>query len=159
MVVDARRRAKSRACRQPEAGVTLIEMMVVLVIIAIVAAIVVPNVIGRPDEARATVARTDIRAIGSALELFRLDNRAYPTTTQGLAALVERPLSPPEPANWAEGGYLGALPQDPWGHDYIYASPGAGGAGYDLVTLGADGQVGGEGVNADIAHGEAIVAN
>ena len=159
MTTDVRRAVPSRARRPPEAGVTLIEMMVVLVIIAIVAAVVVPNVIGRPDEARATVARTDIRAIGSALELYRLDNRAYPTTTQGLAALVERPLAPPEPPNWADGGYLGALPQDPWGHDYIYASPGAGGAAYDLVTLGADGQVGGEGVDADIAHGEATVAN
>ena len=159
MATAEQRRIWFRYRRQPEAGVTLIEMMVVLVIIAIVAAIVVPNVIGRPDEARATVARTDIRAIGSALELYRLDNRTYPTTTQGLAALVERPLAPPEPTNWADGGYLGALPQDPWGHNYIYASPGAGGAGYDLVTLGADGQVGGEGVDADIAHGEAVVAN
>lgn len=159
MAAAEQRRTWFRYRRQPEAGVTLIEMMVVLVIIAIVAAIVVPNVIGRPDEARATVARTDIRAIGSALELYRLDNRTYPTTTQGLAALVERPLAPPEPTNWADGGYLGALPQDPWGHNYIYASPGAGGAGYDLVTLGADGQVGGEGVDADIAHGEAVVAN
>ncbi len=159
MAAHNRRLLPSRFRRQPEAGVTLIEMMVVLVIIAIVAAIVVPNVIGRPDEARATIAKTDIRAIGSALELYRLDNRTYPTTTQGLAALVERPLTPPEPANWAEGGYLGALPQDPWGHDYIYASPGASGASYDLVSLGADGQVGGEGVDADIAHGEAIVAN
>lgn len=148
-----------RQRRGPDAGVTLIEMMVVLVIIAIVAAIVVPNVIGRPDEARVTVAQTDIRSIGSALELYRLDNRAYPTTSQGLAALVERPVSPPEPPNWVEGGYLDALPQDPWGNAYVYASPGSDDAGFDLVSLGADGQSGGEGPGADIAHGQAVVAN
>lgn len=153
------RGAGRRAQRSPEAGVTLIEMMVVLVIIAIVAAIVVPNVIGRPDEARAAVARTDIRAIGSALELYRLDNRTYPTTSQGLAALVERPVAPPEPPGWAEGGYLDAVPQDPWGGAYVYASPGRDGAGFELVTLGADGAPGGEGVDADIAHGQAVVAN
>ena len=148
-----------RRLRRKDAGVTLIEMMVVLVIIAIVAAIVVPNVVGRPDEARVAVARTDIRAIGSALELYRLDNRTYPTTSQGLAALVERPTAPPEPASWAEGGYLGALPQDPWGQDYVYLSPGRDGAGFELVSLGADGQAGGDGTAADVAHGQALVAN
>ena len=152
-------RPRRKAGRRPDSGVTLIEMMVVLVIIAIVAAIVVPNVIGRPDEARMTVASTDIRSIGSALELYRLDNRAYPTTSQGLAALVERPTSPPEPPNWVEGGYLETLPRDPWGNDYVYLSPGRDGSGYELVSLGADGQVGGEGTNADIARGQAIVAN
>lgn len=145
--------------RAREAGVTLIEMMVVLVIIAIVAAIVVPNVVGRPDEARVTVARTDIRSIGSALELYRLDNRAYPTTSQGLAALVERPVAPPEPPNWAAGGYLDAVPQDPWGNAYAYEAPGAEGAGFALVSLGSDGQAGGDGTGADIAHGQAVVAN
>ena len=148
-----------KAGRRPDSGVTLIEMMVVLVIIAIVAAIVVPNVIGRPDEARMTVASTDIRSIGSALELYRLDNRTYPTTSQGLAALVERPTSPPEPPNWVEGGYLEALPRDPWGNDYVYLSPGRDGSGYELVSLGADGQAGGDGTNADIARGQAVVAN
>lgn len=148
-----------RLRRHPDAGVTLIEMMVVLVIIAIVAAVVVPNVIGRPDEARVTVATTDIRSIGSALELYRLDNRDYPTTSQGLAALVERPISPPEPPNWVEGGYLETLPRDPWGNDYIYLSPGRDGSGYELVSLGADGQVGGDGPDADIARGQVLVAN
>ncbi len=148
-----------RAKRIPDAGVTLIEMMVVLVIIAIVAAIVVPNVIGRPDEARATVAQTDIRSIGSALELYRLDNRAYPTSSQGLAALVERPLVPPEPPNWVAGGYLDAVPQDPWGNDYLYASPGRDGSGYELVSLGADSEVGGEGPDADIANGVTLGSN
>jgi general secretion pathway protein G len=139
--------------RDGEAGVTLIEMMVVLVIIAIVAAIVVPNVIGRPDEARATVARTDIRAIGSALELYRLDNRAYPTTAQGLAALAAPPEVPPEPVSWPAGGYLDAVPTDPWGNPYAYSSPGAGGSGFDLASLGSDGQPGGDGAAADILHG------
>jgi len=153
------RQVRRRGLRRGDAGVTLIEMMVVLVIIAIVAAIVVPNVIGRPDEARAAVAQTDIRAIGSALELYRLDNRAYPTTSQGLAALVEAPTSPPAPGNWVEGGYLDGLPQDPWGNDYLYLSPGAGNAGFELVSLGADGQTGGDGTSADIAHGQSVVSN
>jgi general secretion pathway protein G len=152
-------RPRRKARRRPDAGVTLIEMMVVLVIIAIVAAIVVPNVIGRPDEARVTVASTDIRSIGSALELYRLDNRSYPTTSQGLSALVERPTSPPEPPNWVEGGYLETLPRDPWGNDYVYLSPGRDGSGYELVSFGADGQAGGDGTNADIARGQAVVAN
>lgn len=140
--------------RTPDAGVTLIEMMVVLVIIALVAAIIVPNVIGRPDEARVAVAQTDIRAIGSALELYRLDNQTYPTTSQGLQALAARPTSPPEPRNWVVGGYLPQLPVDPWGNEYLYRSPGDTG-GFDLITLGADGAPGGEGPAADIAHGQA----
>lgn len=137
--------------RQPDAGVTLIEMIVVLVIIGLVAAMVVPNVIGRPDEARVTVAQSDIRSIASALELYRLDNRTYPTTTQGLDALVTKPVAPPEPPNWVADGYLAALPSDPWGNPYLYRSPGDTGA-YDLVSLGADGQLGGDGVDADISE-------
>ncbi|WP_259946219.1 type II secretion system major pseudopilin GspG [Jannaschia sp. W003] len=127
-------------------------MMVVLAIIALVAALVVPNVIGRPDEARVTVARTDLRTIASALELYRLDNRAYPSTGQGLAALAVRPVQPPEPPNWVAGGYLPAVPEDPWGNAYLYRAPGEAGP-FDLVSLGADGAPGGEGVDADIAHG------
>lgn len=142
----------ARPRRDGEAGVTLIEMMVVLVIIAVVAAMVVPNVIGRPDEARVTVARNDLRSIAGALEIYRLDNRTYPSTAQGLAALVERPRVPPEPVNWASGGYLSAMPQDPWGTPYLYRFPGESGS-FDLITLGADGQAGGEGVDADIVHG------
>jgi len=141
----------------PEAGVTLIEMMVVLVIIAVVAAMVVPNVIGRPGEARVTVAQTDIRSIASALELYRLDNRAYPTTSQGLEALVRKPSSAPVPAHWADGGYVIDLPRDPWDNAYVYRSPGNSG-GYDLVSLGADGRPGGEGVDADIARSNFDVA-
>ncbi len=142
--------------RSATAGVTLIEMMVVLVIIAMVAAVVVPNVIGRPDEARVAVARTDIRAIGSALELYRLDNRDYPTSAQGLEALVTRPIAPPQPANWSADGYLEAVPVDPWGNAYIYRSPGADG-GFELVSLGSDAQPGGDGTAGDIGHGQAVV--
>ncbi len=144
--------------RRADAGVTLIETMVVLVIIAVVAAIIVPNVIGRPDEARVAVAQTDIRSIASALELYRLDNRTYPTSSQGLDALVNKPGSAPVPDNWVEGGYLAALPADPWGTAYLYRSPGDAG-GFDLISMGADGQPGGDGVNADIAHGSAVVTN
>ncbi len=145
---------RARSHRRPdrrdgEAGVTLLEMMVVLVIIAIVAVMVVPNVIGRPDEARVTVATADIRTIGGALEIYRLDNRSYPTTAQGLEALVDKPLAPPTPSNWSEGGYLPALPTDPWDNAYIYR---ADRTGYELTSLGADGKPGGSGVDADISN-------
>ncbi|MGR3528451.1 MAG: type II secretion system major pseudopilin GspG [Sulfitobacter sp.] len=146
-----RKRAARHPKRHPESGVTLIEMMVVLVIIALVAAMIVPNVIGRPNEARVAVAKTDIRAIASALELYRLDNRAYPTTSQGLGALVRRPTSPPEPSNWVQGGYLPEDPTDPWGNAYVYRSPGTT-SNFDLISLGADGAIGGTGVDADISN-------
>lgn len=145
--------AIQRPRRDAERGVTLIEMMVVLVIIAIVAALIVPNVIGRPDQARVTVARTDLRSIAASLELFRLDNRNYPSTSQGLEALVIRPVTPPVPDNWAVGGYLAQVPIDPWGNPYIYRSPGET-AAYELSSFGADGQPDGEGVAADIALGD-----
>ena len=144
--------------RVSDAGVTLIEMMVVLVIIAVVAAMDVPNVIGRPDQARVTVAQSDLRAIAGALEIYRLDNRTYPSTAQGLEALVSRPSIPPEPVNWASGGYLSAMPQDPWGGAYVYRSPGQVGA-FDLISLGADGRPGGDGVNADISFEDVRTAN
>jgi general secretion pathway protein G len=132
--------------------VTLVEIMVVLVIMATIAALVVPNVIGRPDQARATVAETDMQTIAASLEIYRLDNRTYPSTAQGLAALVARPDTAPLPANWAEGGYLPNLPADPWGNPYIYRSPGESGA-YELLSLGADGVPGGTGPAADILRG------
>ncbi len=141
------------ARRDRESGVTLIEMMVVLVIIAIIAAMIVPNVIGRPDQARVTVARTDLRAIAGSLELYRLDNQYYPTTAQGLEALARRPVTPPVPPNWADGGYLVQLPVDPWGNPYVYRSPGETTA-FDLWSLGADGKPDGEGVDADITLDE-----
>lgn len=153
--ICARHRKKRR---DPEAGVTLIEMMVVLVIIAVVAAMVVPNVIGRPDQARATVAQSDLQSIAGALEIYRLDNRTYPSTAQGLAALVSPPTVPPEPINWASDGYLSAMPQDPWGADYVYRFPGENGR-FDLISLGADGQPGGSGVNSDIVFGETQASN
>ena len=146
--------ARQAAARQAEAGVTLIEMMVVLVIIAIIAALIVPNVIGRPDQARVTVARSDIRTLASALELYRLDARAYPTTQQGLAALVQRPVLAPVPAVWATGGYLAALPQDPWGKPYLYVAPGRA-APYDLSSYGADGAPGGSGIDTDLTNAPA----
>lgn len=133
--------------RTPTAGVTLIEMMVVLVMISVVAALIVPNVIGRPDEARVSVATTDMRSIAGALQLYRLDNGSYPTTAQGLNALAVKPITPPLPRTWPVDGYLSVLPLDPWGTPYVYRSEGG---RFDLVSLGADATVGGEGVNADI---------
>jgi general secretion pathway protein G len=139
--------------RHPQAGVTLIEMMIVLVIIGIVAALVVPNVIGRPDEARVAVATTDLRTISASLEMYRLDNRSYPTAAQGLAALSQMPSEPPVPPNWVAGGYLPQVPVDPWGNAYVYVNPAPSGSGYQLMSLGADGQPGGTGVDADLTHG------
>ncbi|MBC7477933.1 MAG: type II secretion system major pseudopilin GspG [Pseudorhodobacter sp.] len=138
-----------RPMRRRDSGVTLIEMMVVLVIIGIVAALIVPNVIGRPDEARAAVAKSDLRTIAASLEMYRLDARAYPTTAQGLKALTEKPTDAPVPQTWSAGGYLPTLPLDPWGKPYVYQSP-ADDAPYALTSLGADGLPGGDGVNADI---------
>ncbi|MEO1554855.1 MAG: type II secretion system major pseudopilin GspG [Pseudomonadota bacterium] len=138
--------------RDPIAGVTLIEMMVVLVMISVVAALIVPNVIGRPDEARVSVAATDMRSIAGALQLYRLDNGSYPTTAQGLDALAIRPVTPPLPRTWPSNGYLSVLPLDPWGTPYVYR---ADGGRFELVSLGADAAVGGEGVNADIPLREA----
>lgn len=137
--------------RDGQAGVTLLEMMVVLVIIAVLAVMIVPNVIGRPDEARVTVARTDIRTIASALEIYRLDNRRYPTTTQGLAALVERPVTPPAPPNWNSGGYIAGVPRDPWGNSYIYRTTSSQNR-FELISLGADGKPGGDGVARDLTN-------
>ncbi len=142
--------------RTRDAGVTLIEMMVVLVIIGIVAALVVPNVIGRPDEARVAVATTDLRTISASLEMYRLDNRSYPTTEQGLAALTSRPVAAPVPANWMAGGYLPNLPIDPWGNPYAYSAPAEAGP-YEVSSLGADGAPGGVGADADLRHGAGIV--
>ena len=140
-------RTRNGSRRDREAGVTLIEMMVVLVMIAVVAALIVPNVIGRPDEARVTVAETDMRTVAGALQLYRLDNGRYPSTAQGLAALAERPISAPLPRTWPEGGYLTEIPVDPWGTPYVYRAEAS---EFDLVSLGADAAPGGEGVAADI---------
>ncbi|MFA5530255.1 MAG: type II secretion system major pseudopilin GspG [Thiohalomonadaceae bacterium] len=135
--------------RRASRGFTLIEIMVVVVILGILAAIVVPKVMDRPDTARITKVKQDIRALESALNLYRLDNYLYPSTDQGLMALVERPSGSPEARNWKTGGYVDRLPKDPWGNDYQYLSPGTRGE-IDIFSLGADGRPGGEGVAADI---------
>jgi general secretion pathway protein G len=140
----------SPRCRA-ESGFTLIEIMVVMVIIGILAALVVPRVMGRPDEARVIAAKQDIATLTQALKLYRLDNFVYPATEQGLKALVDKPTADPVPPNWKTGGYIDRLPKDPWGHDYQYLNPGVHGE-IDIFSLGADGQPGGEGVNADIGN-------
>ena len=142
--------AKPRRARPgPAPGFTLIEIMVVIVILGILAALVVPRVLERPDEARAVAAKSDIATIMQALKFYRLDNQRYPTTEQGLAALVARPTQAPVPPNWKANGYLERLPKDPWGHAYQYLSPGLRGE-IDVFSLGADGQAGGTGIDADI---------
>ncbi|WP_437881253.1 type II secretion system major pseudopilin GspG [Pseudomonas sp. LRF_L74] len=133
-------------------GFTLIEIMVVVVILGILAALVVPQVMGRPDQAKVTVAQNDIRAIGAALDMYKLDNQNYPSTQQGLEALVKKPSGNPPPKNWNQEGYLKKLPIDPWGNVYLYLAPGTHGNTFDLYSLGADGQEGGEGSNADIGN-------
>lgn len=140
---------KTLQTRRASRGFTLIEIMVVVVILGILAAIVVPKVMDRPDTARIVKAKQDIRALESALNLYRLDNYLYPSTDQGLSALVERPAGTPEARNWKTGGYVDRLPKDPWGNDYQYLSPGTRGE-VDIFSLGADGRPGGEGVAADI---------
>ena len=132
-----------------EAGFTLIEMMVVIAIIGILAALIVPRIMGRPDEARITAAKLDIGTINQALKLYRLDIGRYPTTEQGLSALVARPSIEPIPQNWKMGGYLDALPNDPWGNPYQYANPGTK-TEIDVYSFGADKKPGGTGTDADI---------
>lgn len=142
------------SCSQPQgagrdAGFSLLELMVVVVILSVLALVVVPRVIDRPDQARAARAKADIASVVSAVKLYRLDNFRYPTTEQGLQALVSRPSSDPAPANWAEGGYMDRLPVDPWGQPYQYLSPGVH-EEFDVFSYGADGGAGGEGVDRDI---------
>jgi general secretion pathway protein G len=130
-------------------GFTLLEVMVVVVILGILATLVVPKIVSRPDEARAIAARQDIATLMQALRLYRLDNQRYPTTEQGLQALVARPTTTPAPANWKAGGYIERLPKDPWGNPYQYLYPGVRGE-IDVFSFGADGAQGGEGNDADI---------
>ena len=130
-------------------GFTLIEIMVVIVILGVIAALVVPRVLDRPDEARRVAARTDIATIVGALKMYRIDNMRYPTGEQGLAALVAKPELPPVPGNWKPGGYLEKLPKDPWGHAYVYLNPGVRGE-IDVYSTGADGASGGTGNDADV---------
>jgi general secretion pathway protein G len=132
-------------------GFTLIEVLVVVTILGILAAIVVPKLMDRPDEARIARAKQDIAALGTALNLYRLDNYGYPSTDQGLQALVAKPGGSPEARNWRPGGYIDRLPQDPWKRDYVYLQPGQR-SDFDIYSLGADGQPGGDGSNADIGN-------
>jgi general secretion pathway protein G len=138
-----------------EHGFTLIELMVVLVILGILAGLIIPKVMGRPDDARRQKTRIQLESIETALKLYKLDNGGYPTTEQGLQALVESPKSGTVPLNWREGGYLekATVPKDAWGNDYVYVSPGTHGE-YDLLSYGADGEPGGEGKNKDITSWE-----
>jgi len=125
--------------------------MVVVVILGILAAVIVPKIMDRPDQARIIKARQDIRVLENALNLYKLDNYAYPSTDQGLEALAQKPGGPPEPKHWKEDGYIDRLPKDPWGNGYHYLNPGVHGT-IDIYSLGADGQPGGESINADIGN-------
>lgn len=133
-----------------QSGFTLLEVMVVVVILGVLASFVVPNLLGNKEKADQQKAITDIVALENALDMYKLDNSVYPTTDQGLDALVSKPSSP-EPRNYRDGGYIKRLPNDPWGNAYQYLSPGDNGT-IDIFTLGADGQEGGEGIAADIGN-------
>ncbi|MBU2955977.1 type II secretion system major pseudopilin GspG [Marinobacter sp. F3R08] len=141
---------KNLNTRNYSRGFTLIEIMVVMVILGLLVAIVAPNIMGRSDQAKVTVAETQLSNIANALDLYRLDNSHYPSTQQGLEALVSKPSGNPEPKNWNKDGYLKSVPQDPWGSEYQYISPGTEGA-YDLYSYGSDGQEGGDDDAADIS--------
>jgi general secretion pathway protein G len=136
-------------------GFTLIELMVVIVILGILAGLIIPRVMGRPEEARRMKAVVQIEGLETALKLYKLDNGTYPSTQQGLQALVEPPTVGELPKAWRAGGYLekGKIPKDPWGNDYIYLSPGLHGD-YDLMSYGADGEPGGEGKDKDVNNWE-----
>ncbi|MDW4500484.1 type II secretion system major pseudopilin GspG [Sulfitobacter sp. D35] len=144
--------AKATVSEREEArdsGFSLLELMVVVVIMSILALVIVPRVIDRPDQARVARAQADIAVLENALQLYKLDNFRYPTTEQGLSALVEKPTRDPVPANFTDGGYIDRLPKDPWGGDYQYLSPGVHGE-FDVFSYGADGATGGDGMNTDI---------
>lgn len=132
-----------------DAGFSLLELMVVVVIMSILALVVLPRIIDRPDQARVARVQSDLSVIAGAVKLYRLDNFRYPTTEQGLQALVTRPVSDPVPQNWAQNGYIDRLPKDPWGGEYQYLSPGVHDE-FDIFTLGADGVAGGSGIDADL---------
>ncbi|HEX2667446.1 MAG TPA: type II secretion system major pseudopilin GspG [Gammaproteobacteria bacterium] len=136
--------------RKQQSGFTLIEVMVVVVILGILAAVIVPKIMDKPDEARLVKVKADIQQIQSTLEMYRLDNYVYPSTEQGLQALVQKPSANPEPAHWKQ--YLDQLPVDPWGHPYQYLNPGTHGTAVDIWSNGADGTPGGEGVNGDMGN-------
>lgn len=142
--------------RKGNNGFSLIELMIVIVILGLLASMLVPRIMGKPDEARVTLAKTDIRTLETALKFFKMHNHFYPTTEQTLEALVRKPEIKPIPQNYQAGGYLESskVPTDPWGNPYIYRSPGEAGRDYEIISLGADGREGGEGFNADIKNWE-----
>ena len=144
-------RDRSRVSRG-DAGFSLLELMVVVVIMSILALVIVPRVIDRPDQARAARVQSDIAVLENAIKLYRLDNFRYPTTEQGLNALVRMPTGQNAPRNWRTGGYLDRLQKDPWGNDYQYQTPGRDGRQFDLYSLGADGRPGGTDANMDIGN-------
>ncbi|MGZ3183239.1 MAG: type II secretion system major pseudopilin GspG [Telluria sp.] len=139
--------------RRRQRGFTLIEIMVVVVIIGILGALIVPKLLGRTGEAKVTAAKADLASLSNALKLYKLDNQRYPTTEQGLNALVSKPATGPAANGWKAGGYIDKLPKDPWGNPYQYLSPGIHGE-VDVFSLGADGQPGGTGEDADIGNWE-----
>ena len=145
-MIDGRICDARQAARLPR-GFTLVEIMVVVVILGILAALIVPRVVGRTDDARAVAAKQDIAAVMQALKLYRLDNGRYPSNEQGLPALVTKPQSTPVPTNWKQ--YLDRIPKDPWGNVYLYLNPGVRGE-IDVFSLGADAQPGGSGPDTDI---------
>lgn len=146
-------RALFYAGHKNAAGFTLIEVLVVVVIMGLLIGLIGPNVLGQVDKAKVTTARADMSALSSALDMYKLDNHFYPTTDQGLDALVSKPSGSPVPKNWNSQGYLKGteIPVDPWDGEYLYFSPGDDGRPYEIISMGADGREGGEGYNADLS--------
>ncbi|SLN47754.1 Type II secretion system protein G precursor [Roseovarius litorisediminis] len=149
MQINASRNLQTQSQSSEDEGFSLLELMVVVVIMSILALVVMPRIIDRPDQARVARVKSDLAVLNSAVKLYKLDNYRYPTTEQGLMALVEAPTTEPVPKNWAQNGYIDRLPKDPWGNDYQYLQPGVHDQ-VDIFTLGADGVSGGTGLDADI---------
>jgi general secretion pathway protein G len=143
------KKRQQKSLHRNQHGFTLIEIMVIVVIFGILAAVIVPRIMDRPDQARIAKAKQDIQALENALRLYKLDNMRYPSTEQGLEALIKKPSGEPEPKKWKEDGYVDRLSKDPWGNPYQYLNPGVHGK-IDIFSLGGDNEPEGEGINADI---------